>query len=186
MPRRHAFTIIELLVATAILVVMAAAIVPRMAGMGWFSHDAAMTQVEQMLAMFAYRESAATQQVALFRDPESGDIALLVMKKAPGLDADAEWEYDTMVRPYRVPAEMELTAITADGQELDPKSWMIASIPSGGRPEVVMVWNGPAGETELRLPSTQLIPRRADNGVAAAPEREGVNLDNAGMTQEAW
>lgn len=185
MPRRG-FTLIEILVATIILVVLAAAVVPRMAGLGWFSHDSAMTQVEQVLAMFAYRESAGTQQVALMRDEETGDIALLVMKRPPGLDAEAQWEYDTMVRPFRVPSEMELVAISADGQELDPRAWLIASIPSGGRPEIIMTWVGPAGETELRLPATQLIPRRADNGVTLVSEREGVDLDGSGLVQEDW
>jgi prepilin-type N-terminal cleavage/methylation domain-containing protein len=185
MPRR-AFTIIEILVATIILVVLAAAVVPRVAGLGWFSHDSAMTQMEQVLAMFAYRESSGTQQVALMRDGETGDIALVVMKQPPGLDAEAQWEYDTMVKPFRVPGEMELVAITADGQELDPREWMIASIPSGGRPEIVMTWVGPSGETELRLPATQLIPRRADNGVSLVAEREGVDLDSSGLTQEDW
>jgi hypothetical protein len=120
------------------------------------------------------------------RDGETGDIALVVMKRPPGLDAEAQWEYDTMVKPFRVPAEMELVAITADGQELDPREWMIASIPSGGRPEIVMTWVGPSGETELRLPATQLIPRRADNGVSLVAEREGVDLDSSGLTQEDW
>jgi hypothetical protein len=49
-----------------------------------------------------------------------------------------------------------------------------------------MTWVGPSGETELLLPSTQLIPRRADNGVSLVAEREGVDLDAGGLTQEDW
>ena len=76
---RRAFTLIELIVAILVMVILGGILVPRLATTTLMEHEAAIDAVEDLLASYAFREAmSAGQQVALWQDPKTGDLSLLV------------------------------------------------------------------------------------------------------------
>ncbi len=186
----RAFTLIELIVAIVVMVIIGGLIVPRLATTTRMEHEAAIDAVEELLATYAFREAmSAGQQVALWQDPKSGDLALLVKGSALSTTGDLpeqqEWEQDWMSEPVRLPTALRLVDVVIDGEPVSGGDWMAPSVPGGGRPSIELRLESDLIEATVALPSSSMTPLRQQEGRREAFVREPVDLES-GVRGERW
>ena len=183
---RRGFTLIELIVVTALLAIVAALVVPRLTGMGRREADVVVERLTELLAMFAYRDASGTTSCAVWLDPD-GCVTLWSLESDPKNPTDPpEWTPDRFVQPVCMPRGVELAEVRMDGRPLDGSDWRIMGSPSGERPEIYMRVVADGLESELLLASGAAVPTRTDNGVIREHVREPIDLDKAGMDREPW
>jgi len=184
---RRGFTLIELIVVSALLAIVAALVVPRLTGMARREADVAAERLSELLSMFAFRDGSGSATCAIWLDPDTGCVALWTLESDPSQPAEApEWVPDRHVQPVCLPQGVELAEVRMDGRPLDGSEWRILGSPSGERPEVYMRVIAEGMETELLLSPNASVPTRTDNGVARERARVPIDLDQSGMDREPW
>ncbi len=189
---RRAFTLVEVIVAIVVLAVLSTMIVPRLNRSTHTAHDTAVDKVKDLLSMYAFREATSSQQIALWQDPETGWLALLVSDRDPeATSADGErsryvWTDDPRILPVALPRGLEVVDLTVDGVEVSGTDWLIPTVPGGGRPSIEMHLVSGSIDTVLRLDSNSVVPVRMDAGGPAVESRESQNLDEYGTRGERW
>lgn len=188
---RRAFTLIEVIIAVAIIAVMAAAIVPRLTRTTKSEHETAVEKMMDLLSLYAFREATSSQQVALWQDPETRWFTLLVAER--NLDAAgesrssrAEWFADRRLQPVALPPGMELADLTVDGLDVAGTDWVIATVPGGGRPAIEMHLVSPVMDTTLILDSNSVTPIRVDAGTNVRATRQMRDMTQYGARGEVW
>lgn len=187
---RRAFTLIELIVAILVLVIIGGILVPRLATTTRMEHEAAIDAVEELLATYAFREAtSAGQQVALWQDPKSGDLSLLVKGSALSTTGDVpeaqEWKQDWMSDSVHLPTALRLADVVIDGEPVTGSDWMAPSVPGGGRPSIELRLESDLVEATVSLPSSAMTPMRQQQGRREAFSREQVDLER-GVRGERW
>ena len=190
MPRR-AFTLIEVIIAVAIVAIMAAMVVPRVTRTTKAEHEAVIARVEDLLSMYAFRSATSSQQIALWQDPETEWMTLLVAERdfdAAGESRNqrAEWFADRRLQPIAFPPGMELADLTVDGVSVSGTDWLIPTVPGGGRPSIEMHIVSEAIDTTLLLDSTAVAPLRIDANTDAPAVRETRDMSEYGSRGEKW
>jgi prepilin-type N-terminal cleavage/methylation domain-containing protein len=181
------FTLIELVVVVVILAVAAAMVVPRFSGTARQEADNAIERVEDLLRMFAFRESLGVQQVALWRDPVDGRIHLLTKDAPePGSDEVPDWRPDRFASPVALPEGLELATLEVDDDSRDPGEWIIPSVPGGERPQIEVRLVGHGFDTTVTLPSGGTGVVRVDADKPAPVARFPVDLNRQGRGDEPW
>ncbi len=189
---RRAFTLIEVIIAVAVLAILSAIIVPRMTRTVNAEHDSAVSRLVDLLSMYAFRDATSPQQIALWQDPDTQWITLLVADRDPtassgdGDHAKFEWVADPRVVPVELPSGMELADLSIDGLDVSGTDWMIATVPGGGRPTIEMHLVSDVIDTVVRLDSNSVTPIRIDSGNSTIRVRESQNLDEYGSRSEQW
>lgn len=184
---RRGFTLIELIVVSALLAIVAALVVPRLTGMARREADVAAERLSELLSMFAFRDASGAASCAIWLDPETGCIALWTLESDPARPREEPaWIPDRHVQPICMPQGVELSEVRVDGRPLDGTEWRIMGSPSGERPEIMMRLSAEGMETELVLPPNASVPMRTDNGVSRERVRMPVDLDQSGMDREPW
>lgn len=191
--RRRGFTLIEIVVAAAILAIIAVAMIPRLTSMGRRQGDVLAERISDLLTMFAHRESLGVQQVGLWHDSQAGTLSVLVMDVNPDdPDAPPAWRPDRMVEPVLIPDGFAVDEIIVDGQPEDgADEWMVTSTPAGGRPSLELRLVGDGVDIRLLLPSSGFLPLRVDLDESGEPRQETttrveVDLDDSGRDHEPW
>lgn len=197
----RAFTLIEMIVAVAVMALLATAIVPRLSGLASRRFDLAVTQASDLVMMFAQREMAGTSPVGLdlqvTRDGERR-LRLLVLTPPPGEPeaADlADWRLDPFVRPVALPIEVDPDSVrlVVDGEELDIRFSPFTHVPGDRRPRIELLMASADGSRfgRIVLPPYALGPDvligddvRAGGGFGEG--RTPVDLDAAGRSREDW
>lgn len=181
------FTMVELLVVAAILAVLAAFVIPSFFTIDRRKEKLAVDEVEDLLTMYAYRDSTGTQPVALAEDPESGAIGLWVKDIDPlAPELPATWLPDRFSDPVVLPSNLQITQLLLDGRDELVLGWTITRAPSEPRPVVEIVISGRETEVSLILGATSLSPYRVENGVVTGMVREPIDLDRRGLDREEW
>ena len=184
---RRGFTLIELIVVSALLALVAAMVVPRLVGMSRREADVAVERLTELLSMFAYRDASGATSCAIWLDPDTGCVALWSLEGDPKRPADPpEWVPDRFVQPVCMPRGVELAEVRMDGRPLDGSDWRIMGSPSGERPEIFMRVVADGLDSELLLPPGAAVPMRTDNGITRERVRTPIDLDKAGMDREPW
>ncbi len=189
---RRAFTLIEVIIAVIVFAILGAMIVPRMSKSIKAEHENSVAQMLDLLSMYAFRDATSSQQVALWQDPETQWITLLISERDPeaasadGERAKFEWAADRRVLPVALPAGMTITDLLVDGIEVSGTDWLIPTVPGGGRPSVEMHLISETVDTVLRLDSNSTAPIRIDAGNDGLQLRESKNLDEYGSRSERW
>ncbi|MSR68991.1 MAG: prepilin-type N-terminal cleavage/methylation domain-containing protein [Phycisphaerales bacterium] len=189
---RRAFTLVEVIIAVVILAILAAMVVPRMSKSVKAEHENAVSQMLDLLSMYAFRDATSSQQIAIWQDPETQWIALLVADReleAAAFDGDRtkfEWVTDRRILPVALPNGMAITDLLVDGIEVSGTDWLIPTVPGGGRPSVEMHLTSDSVNTVLRLDSNATAPLRIDSGNTEVKLRESQNLDAYGSRSEKW
>lgn len=187
---RRAFTLIELIVAILVMVIIGGMVVPRLATTTRMEQEAAIDAVEELLATYAFREAmSAGQQIALWQDPKSGDLSLLVKGSALSTTGDVlekqDWEQDRMSDPVHLPTALRLVDVVIDGEPVTGSDWMAPSVPGGGRPSIELRLESDLVEATVLLPSSAMTPMRQQQGRREAFTREQVDLEG-GVRGERW
>ncbi|MGD9689250.1 MAG: prepilin-type N-terminal cleavage/methylation domain-containing protein [Phycisphaerales bacterium] len=153
----RAFTIIEVLVAVAIVAVLAGVMVPRLGNVGRRQVDNDARAVLALVSSVGQRDAMSSQAYAISYDPEARIVGLLTLvegaAEADGRIGAPQW----VVAPGQSPVVLgaaEIRSIALDGQVLSG-AWTVELRPAQPRPSIsVLVCSrddpdGPAWQIEL-------------------------------------
>jgi prepilin-type N-terminal cleavage/methylation domain-containing protein len=204
--RRHAgarrgFTLLEIIVVVAVMAVLATAIVPRLSRLGQRRFDLSVTQVADLVMMFAQREMAGTTPVGIdleiTRDGERRLRLLVLMPppEQPGATELADWRVDPFVRPVTLPdaVDPDQVMLLVDGEELDIREAPFTHVPGDRRPRIEVLMGSAGGDRfgRIILPPYALGPDiivggDIRGGAGFGEGREPLDLDAAGRSREDW
>ena len=184
---RRGFTLLELIVVSTLLALVAAMVVPRLTGMSRREADVAAERLTELLSMFALRDNTGVQQTAIWMNPDSRCIELWTLEPDPERPTERPtWVPDRHVQPVRLPAGVQLEDVRADGQNLAGDEWRIVGSPGGQRPRIEMHLVADGFDSVLVLEPGAGLPTRVDNGVVREGARAPKDLDHAGLDREPW
>jgi prepilin-type N-terminal cleavage/methylation domain-containing protein len=191
---RRGFTLIEVIVVTVLMAMLAIVLVSRLTGAATREFDLASDRVADLLLMYAMRSEFADEPVGILLDPERNSLRLVIRRGKRGEFNDG-WESDPSVREIRLPDFIVSTSMefSADGDSVDPSDRPLTNLPGQPRPriEVTMHSNDHRHPRTVRfiLASNAWRPIRIDsmrNESADALSRTPVDLDMTGSWQEDW
>jgi prepilin-type N-terminal cleavage/methylation domain-containing protein len=187
---RRGFSLVEILVAMTILVILAAVIVPRFGAARRSEAMLAGDQVEDLLRMWAFRSSIGTQQVGIWRNPESGLITIMVRDYAPGADPAAgdvpQWAPDILSNAVRLPASVEIVDVQIDHESQNVTDWFVQTNPDRSRPQfLVSIRDSADAITTVSIEPYSNAPSRFDSE-HTMPVRQPIDLDAEGEERMPW
>ena len=145
---RRGFSLVEVIVVCVMLAILAATIVPRMVVVQRQREEKAVLDVEDLLRMYAFRNSAGTQQIGLYYDGSIREVSLWIYDLNPqNPEGPRIWQEDRLSNPVTLPDGMIIARATADGVDFYDERWTIPTHPDGGRPRI-----------ELELVGTEKCP----------------------------
>jgi len=182
---RRGFSLIELVVVSILIVILGAITVPRMVSLEKRQEDKALIEVEDLLRMFAFRNSVGTQQIALHYDRSRNALSLWILDLNPDdPEGPRTWQQDRLSYPVDLPESMVVTEAAADDAVLRDEIWTIASNPDGSRPRIALLVAGRNLTGEIVLDSYSTVPVRLDKDGAVV--REPIDLDAEGREFDRW
>lgn len=191
----RAFTLIELLIALTIMAVLAAIVIPTVSGLSGRQARQAIDQVEDLLTMYAYRDSMGVQPVALWgrgrfedaRGQDGGVLGLQVLDVDPAYPNEpAVWVPDRFSTLVVLPPNVELVDVRVDGRRQYLEEFLIARQPSQPRPTIEIDLLGEDVATTVILDPKGLTARRLDADGGGSFFRLPYDLDRAGRGREDW
>ena len=181
------FSLIELIVVVTIMAVLAALIVPAVSGISARQARQGVDQVEDILTMYAYRDSVGVQPVALWGSAETGQLELQVLDIDPDYpDEPAIWVPDRFSTPLTLPTQISIVDVRLDGRRLYSGEFLIARQPSQPRPTIEIDLEGEDVATTIVLDPQGLTPRRLEADRPTPGYRVQVDLDRQGRDREDW
>jgi prepilin-type N-terminal cleavage/methylation domain-containing protein len=182
---RAGFTLLELIVASTILVIVAVAALPRFLVVDSQREEKAIVAVEDLMRMFAFRNVTGLQQVGLHHDPIAGTISLWIMDLNPqDLEGPRIWQQDRLSSVVEFPTAMQVERALADGEQMSPEGWTISTHPDGSRPRVEIFLTGREKQAHLVLESYTNAPVRANDPRARV--LQPIDLDAEGGAYDPW
>lgn len=182
---RRGFTLLELIVASTILVIVAVAALPRFLVVDSQREEKAIVAVEDLMRMFAFRNATGLQQVGLHHDPKAGTVSLWIMDLNPqDLDGPRIWQQDRLSSMVELPTAMKVERALSDGEPMSADGWTIATHPDGSRPRVEIILVGREKEAHLVLESYTNAPVRANDPRARV--LQPIDLDAEGGAYDPW
>lgn len=183
--RGRGFTLFEVILVCAMLTILAAAVVPRLVVIERQREEKTILEVEDLLRMFAFRNSAGLQQVGLTYDGAAGTLALWIMDLDPrNPDGARIWQQDRLSSPVEFPEGMGVESVSSDESSLAPEAWTITSHPDGSRPRIDLSLRGKEKSARLVLETYSNAPRRGDD--PRVEIREAIDLDAEGSGYDPW
>jgi len=187
----RAFTLLELLIALTIMAVLAALIVPAVTGLSARQARQAVDEVEDLLTMYAYRDSTGVQPVALWggsgNEGSGGWLGLQVLDVDPAFPNDpALWVPDRFSTIVDLPPQVAIVDVRADGRRQILDEFLIARQPSQPRPTIEIDLEGEGLTTTVILDPQGLTARRLDASGPVQAYRLQVDLDRGGRDRENW
>jgi prepilin-type N-terminal cleavage/methylation domain-containing protein len=183
------FTMIELIVVSVLLVVLAAVIAPRL--VGGDAREARLTAVavRDLLSAAGEREALTSQNVILSFDAEEGDGGRLsVLTAAPGGRPGPD-----ALLPAISMGATEVERCEAAGVMLSPRRWQVPLREGEIRPAVALTLRHESGgRWMISLPSEAMGATMLEaplDAAAARPLSSGpapIDLDAAGGGDEPW
>ena len=179
---RQGFTLLEVIIVAALLVVLGTFVVPRMAGVAKGRFTMTTEGVASTVSAFAFHESTDERMVALAFLDINGRVDVLV------LDDSGDWIPMAMAPSLILPDDTFFTSVMVDGALQDPSDWFVTSTPGGKRPDIRLRLENDRGDaSEIVLTPHGLGPVVVREGDPDAPTiREPANLDEMGADRESW
>jgi len=178
--------LVEAIVVIAILAVIAAFIAPKFTTVRQTEARLAVDEVADLMRMWAYRNSVMSQQVGIWRSPETGVLRLMIRDiDARRPDDGPIWQEDRLSMPVTLPAQAELTEVYIDGESRNLGDWFVQSNADGSRPRLELAIK--TGTSVIRLlvePYSNSIVRSDDRSGGLA--RHPVDLDSEGEDRVSW
>jgi hypothetical protein len=175
------------IVVVVILVVLAAAIGPRLAAMGGREVRASALAVGDLVSVAARRDALTSQRVALEFDANTSRLVLMTME-GPGNGAPpaaADWREDRLM-PRVDLGGTKLEAL-ADGVSLGAKGWRVEFPQGSRRPSLEFLLSDAKGKEHWRvdLPSSA-AHAAVSPGNALGMSDQSVDLDASGGGTTPW
>lgn len=194
MTGRRAFTLIEVIVVTVLMAMLAAVLLTRLSGAASREFDIATERVGDLLLMYAIRSEFADEPVGITIDPNRNSLSL-VIRRGERDGVHNGWLPDLSVREVRLPDFLPVLQMEflVDGDSVDPSDKPITNLPGQPRPglEVTLHSNDSRLPRTVRLTLTPcgLRPLRQDsmrNEPMSSIPRTSIDLDTSGRWQEDW
>ncbi len=188
---RLGFTLIEVTVATVIIVILAAMIIPRFSGTERRQFEAVVEQVSDMLVVYAHRDRMNRQPVGIFHDYERNwlTVVLLEDEEAPGTDQYG-WRVDPIVTPVKLPDDITEVFATEDHNMVDITQWPLTNRSDQSRPTIALEIVSASYSATLTLEPHAMAPRVSysfdTQRRGGANARDPINLDRGGRNREEW
>ena len=175
MQARRAFTLIEVILVTVMMAMLAVAVLVRFSGTEGRRFEVAIEQVGDLMLMFAVRSEFAEEPVGIASDPSRNSLRLMLRRRPDEL-SDAQWVPDLSVKEIRLPDSVNVTNMEfmLDGDHVDPVQAPLTGIPQ----EVVLTLSPTAWRPTLSGGTGGL----QTNDFLRTTE----DLDNTGRWQEDW
>ncbi|MDP6479283.1 MAG: type II secretion system protein [Phycisphaerales bacterium] len=193
-PRHTGFTLIEVIVVTVLMAMLAVVLVSRLTGGRSREFDLATEQVSDLLLMYAIRSEFADEPVGISMDLERNSLQL-VIRRGERDEFNDGWQPDRSVREVRLPEFLPVRAVVflVDGDWVDPADKPITNLPGQPRPglELTLQSDDPRNPRSVRLTlnSCSLRPLKQDsmrNEPDSSVPRTAIDLDTSGRWQEDW
>ncbi len=194
MVARRAFTLIEVIVVTVLMAMLAVVLVSRLTGGTSREFDLAAERVSDLMLMYAIRSEFADEPVGISMDPERNSLRL-VIRRGERDEFNDGWQADRSVREVRLPEflPVRMMEFLVDGDWVDPSDKPITNLPGQPRPglEVTLQSDDPRHPRSVRLTlnTCSLRPLKQDsmrNEPNASVPRTSIDLDTSGRWQEDW
>lgn len=182
---RRGFSLLEVIVAVSILAVVGTLALPRFFVVESQREEKAIVGVEDLLRMYAFRNSAGLQQVSLHYIRDNSTLTLWIMDLNP-LDPEGPmvWQQDRLSSPIELPDEFIIESALADGVPMSNDEWTIATNPDGSRPRIELFLQGKDKRAQLVLENYTNSPVRADDPRARV--LQPIDLDAEGGAYDPW
>ncbi|MEE2896312.1 MAG: type II secretion system protein [Planctomycetota bacterium] len=176
------FTLVEVIIVAALLLVVGAFVVPRMVGVSKGEFRVTTEGVAAALSAFAFHESTDERIVGIAYLENTGRVDVMI------LDDEGEWIPMPMAPSLVLPADTGFASVVADGAQLDPRDWFVASVPGGRRPDIRLRLENESGSgADVVLTPHGLGPVIvADDDPDAPVIREPADLKEIGADREPW
>ena len=193
-PRHTGFTLIEVIVVTVMMAMLAVVLVSRLTGGRSREFDLATEQVSDLMLMYAIRSEFADEPVGISMDLERNSLQLVV-RRGERDEFNDGWQPDRSVREVRLPEFLPVQAMEflVEGDWVDPSDKPITNLPGQPRPslEVTLQSDDPRNPRSVRLTlnSCSLRPLKQDsmrNEPNSSVPRTAIDLDTSGRWQEDW
>jgi prepilin-type N-terminal cleavage/methylation domain-containing protein len=185
--RRAAFTLIEAIIVVAILAILASIVVPRFAAVRRSEDRLAADRMEDLMRMWAFRNSVMTQQVGIWRNPDNGLVTLMIRDIDPLRPDDPPvWQQDRLSMEFALPDSTAFVEVLIDGEPQDPAEWFVQSNADGSRPRFEVALEGPSGITRLWIEPFTSGVRRLDPSARDAAVRMPRDLDREIGERTPW
>lgn len=182
-------TIIEVIVVTVILGVVAALTLPRLFGGEGRQVAAKADEVAQVLTALARRDAAVAQAIALSYEQDDGRLQILVRNRDPL--AREVWVSDMML-PEAPLGSVRINSVEVDGAEIDPGAFQVVLDQFMPRPALRLVLTDSKGGNACSVEmagtagQAQVVVGDLHGKGLAGTGTSSVDLDAAGKEREAW
>ena len=185
-PTRRGFSLVEMIVVCALLAILAGTVVPRLLVVQRQREEKAIVEAEDLLRMYAFRNTAGSQQIGLYFDPRLNELSLWIYDLNPNEPEGARvWQQDRLSAPVTFPDGMTIVSAVADDRTMpDGDAWNISSHPDGSRPRIAIELEGTEKGAVLVLENYATAPLRTDGDGAVG--RSSVDLDAEGSALDPW
>lgn len=185
--RGAGFTMIELIVVSVLMVVLAAVIVPRVVVGASRKARGTAEAVRDLVSAAGQREAMTSQAVTLAfeSDAPGGGRLSLLRSTEPGRAPTP----DPLVQPVSLDG-LEIERCEAAGQPLNPRRWQIPLREGDIRPSIaVTLRQSEGGRWLVSLPSEAVSATLVEVGTGEATRAStsgAIDLDRTGRRGEAW
>jgi len=181
------FSLIEVIIATLILVLLAGLVIPRLGGMNRRTEQLAVDRVADLMAAFCYRDSMASGTAAIEFDANRGSLALLGLRRdVENPTRPATWEIDPLAPIVNIPETVAVTAYE-DGSMLPNGDWTLLTNYDGTRPKIELELEGQNVFATIMLDPWAQTPTVVDEmRDDPAVLSDAIDLDAIGQDKDPW
>lgn len=183
---RAGFSLIEVIVATVIIAILAAVIAPRFSNVASRRALASVTEFAELVSAAAVRDGITGQAVAMEFDATTGRLALLTPTPDDARRAQGAWRSDPLSRPVELDG-VSVEAATLDREELDPSHFRVEFPRTEARARFVVVLRQEAGDSRWAV----VLSPTGTRALVVAPQEASrdddvIDLDATGQGGGVW
>ncbi len=180
------FSLIEVIVATVIIAILAAVIAPRFSNVASRRASASVTEFAELVSAAAVRDGITGQAVAMEFDAGASRLTLLTPASDDARRWQGAWRADSFSRPVELDGVVVETA-TLDREELDPARFRVEFPRTEARARLVVVLRQVNSESRWAV----VLSPTGTRAVVVAPEQASgdgdvIDLDATGRGGGVW